>query len=212
MARSFHVTETLAVRQEILWFGGIALVCIFGLWLWSSQQNAPVEDSNSSLQQQQAVSKTAPTAAPASNSRTLSKAVKATDVASVVATIPEARSFAELVKSTGVNAMLTRGGPYTIFVTSNKAFAQTPAVNITAMTAAEKKRFVEYSIVPDRKVNIDAMRSGNIPSLTREQLNIEVGPDGVARVNGASVVKTYNADNGVVYLIDRVLLPPKKSY
>lgn len=215
MLRSIQLTKDFAIPQEVLWLIGVAIVAALGFWWWSmsgsSGASTVTGDTNRTAQQQTVGETWTSGVVPLKRENASTEVVHATDIASIVADIPEASSFAELFSSTGVSAALKTGGPYTVFVSSNKSISQLPAGMISNMSAAEKKRFVQYSVIGDRKVNIDAMRSGSIPSLTREPLNFEVGLDGVARVNGATVVKTFTADNGVVYLLDRVLLPPKSN-
>ena len=209
MATSIRMSREMKVRQELMWLGGVAVLCALGFWLWTlGPSTSSPADGN--VSQTKSTAGTDSSTAPAKTLATASS--KATDIASVALSIPEASRFADLFRGTGVSATLKSTGTYTIFVPTNKAFTFLPAGTITNLNAAERKRFVEYSVVPDRKVNIGAMYSGSIPSMTREPLNFIIGNDGVARVNGASVVKTYQADNGIVYLIDQVLLPPKKGF
>ena len=210
MATSIRVSRDIKIRQELLWIAGIAIFFALGYWLWGgASKEASVSETTAPTHK--AVGSANPSNAQPNTTQSAPKS--ATSLSSVVSGIPEASQFASLFKNAGVAAELTGTGPYTIFVPSNKAFALLPSGTITGLTSAEKKRLVEYHVVPDRRVNIGAVTSGSIPSLTRDALNFQANiSTGDARVNGASVVKTYQANNGIVYLIDQVLLPPKKAF
>jgi uncharacterized surface protein with fasciclin (FAS1) repeats len=55
------------------------------------------------------------------------------------------------------------------------------------------------------------MTAGSIEALSRDVLNFSYGPTKIPMVNSAIVVTQYEGTNGVVIVIDNVLLPPKKS-
>jgi uncharacterized surface protein with fasciclin (FAS1) repeats len=79
------------------------------------------------------------------------------------------------------------------------------------MSAAEKKRLIQYHVVSGRAVDPDQMTAGSIEALSRDVLNFSYGPTKIPMVNSAIVVTQYEGTNGVVIVIDNVLLPPKKS-
>lgn len=133
------------------------------------------------------------------------------DVASIVSTIPEASRFATLFVSTGVRSQVSGNGPYTIFVPTNSAFTQLSPGTLENMNAADRKRMVQYHVVPGRAIDTDALESGNIEALSKDMLNFDVrDPDEIARVNSAIIMQAYNGKNGVVYLVNNVLVPPER--
>jgi uncharacterized surface protein with fasciclin (FAS1) repeats len=119
-----------------------------------------------------------------------------------------ASRFAELLSTPGIATQLKGPGPYTIFVPTNAAFGLLPPGTITKLSKSALLRLVEYHVVVGRAVDGTAQVSGTMQALSRDALNFSFGPDHVPMVNSAIMVIKYNAKNGVVYLIDSVLIPP----
>lgn len=153
------------------------------------------------------------TASAAPGHVTVVRGSKKTDVAAIVASIPEASRFNSLFRSSGVAATIGTGSgsSYTVFVPTNGAFAQLPAGTVSDMSTAEKLRLIQYHVVSGRAIDVDALRAGTVEALSRDALNFSFGTDNIPMVNSAIVVARYEGKNGVVYLIDNVLLPPKKQ-
>ncbi len=132
-------------------------------------------------------------------------------VSTIVAGLTGTSQFNALFSSTGVGASLSATGKYTVFVPTNGAFGQLPGGTISGLTSAEKKRLVEYHVVSGRAVDVDAERAGTIQALSGDALNFNYGTDNLPLVNSAIVITEYVGKNGIVYLVDNVLLPPKKA-
>jgi uncharacterized surface protein with fasciclin (FAS1) repeats len=112
---------------------------------------------------------------------------------------------------TGVGATLGAKGPYTVFVSTDAGFSLLPAGTVSRMTAAEKKRFVQYSIVSGRALDINAVNSGSVKTLSGDTLNFHVGSTGLVQVNSSYALGAYKTSNGIVYVLNQPLLPPQKS-
>jgi len=135
---------------------------------------------------------------------------KVSTVVKVTESLKGASQFISLFKSTGVAEQITGKGPYTIFVPTNGAFSQLPSGTISKMTAAQKIRFVRYHVVAGRAIDPQAQIAGTIQALSGDALNFSYGADKIPLVGSAIFIKKYQASNGVVYLIDNVLLPPQR--
>jgi uncharacterized surface protein with fasciclin (FAS1) repeats len=132
--------------------------------------------------------------------------------AAVIGNIPEARSFNALLKATGVDAILRGKGPYTVFVPNNAAFHAAPSDILEGMTFAEKKRLIENHIIVGKRIDIEALSTGKEMSLSGDTLNFSIAErDRVPRVGGALMYGSYTTDNGVIYLVTQVLIPPEKA-
>lgn len=131
-------------------------------------------------------------------------------VAQVVAQVTNGGTFASYLSSTGVGATLTGKGPYTIFVSTDGAFSRLAPGTITKMTAAQKKRMVQYHVVAGKSLDIDAVNNGQIQALSRDTINFNVD-GGKVYVNSGYVLQGYKATNGMVYVINAVLLPPTQA-
>jgi uncharacterized surface protein with fasciclin (FAS1) repeats len=195
-------------KNRDLWIGIIALVVIGGLGIWWLM-------SNSQAMNDQATTVATTTATAATTTATVQSPQTLNRTSESVVTVAEnlsgATEFASLLSASGVAAQLKGPGPYTIFVPTDGAFSQLPAGTISNLTAAGKKRLVEYSIVNDREIDVTAQLAGTIQAMSGDALNFSFGTDNIPMVNSAILVTEYKADNGVVYLIDNVLVPPTST-
>lgn len=195
-------------RTRDIWIGVIALIIIAGLGIWWLSS---ANQSNGSINATMATSTATSTAATSSAQNIQEpQAVNrgSQTVAAIAENISGASEFASLLTSTGVAAQLKGPGPYTVFVPTDGAFSQLPAGTISGLSAAAKKRFVEYSIVSGRAVNVTAEFSGSIQALSGDALNFSFNATNIPMVNSGILITEYKASNGVVYLIDNVLIPP----
>ncbi len=133
------------------------------------------------------------------------------DVASIAKSISGSATFGSWLASTGVAAQLTGKGPYTIFVPTDGSISQLPAGTYSNLSAAEKKRLVQYHVVSGRAIDVDASNTGTIQALSKDALNFSYTATKIPMVNSAIIVAEYKGSNGVVYVIDNVLVPPKKT-
>ena len=114
-----------------------------------------------------------------------------------------------MLQSTGVASQLSGKGPYTLFIPINEAYAHLPPGALD-LSATALKRLAQYHVVAGRAVDVNAEISGTIQALSKDMLNFSVRPgDKSARINSAVALQEFKAQNGVVYLIDQVLLPPQ---
>ncbi len=132
-------------------------------------------------------------------------------VNALLASLGDASTFYSYFTSTGVSATTTGKGPYTVFLPLNDTFGRLKAGTITNLSAAEKKRLVQYHVVTGRALDVDSVSFGNIPSLSRDVLNFNANKAGALQVNSSYVLKAYKASNGMVYIISDVLIPPIKK-
>ena len=133
------------------------------------------------------------------------------DVVAIAESISGTSRFGALFISTGVASSIKATGKYTIFVPTDGAFNLLAPGSLDNMTAAAKKRLVQYHVVSGRVVDIDALVSSNITALSGDMLNFNIGPtDKVPRVNSSLIIAAYTGKNGIVYVVNNVLIPPKK--
>ncbi len=130
-------------------------------------------------------------------------------VAGVIAEIGYGARFSQLLSSTGVGSLLVGKGPYTVFVATDGAFGRLAPGTINNLSAAEQKRLMQYHVVVGKKLDVDAVSSGNVQALSRDMINFQVDAQKNVYVNSGKVLETYRASNGIVYVINSVLLPPK---
>ena len=129
-----------------------------------------------------------------------------------------AKSFNTLLaaaKAAGLVEALSGKGPLTVFAPTDDAFAKLPAATLKSLLQPENKdklaAILKYHVVAGRVYSEDAVKAKTAPTLEGQNLSISVTPEG-AMVNNAKLLKTdIDASNGVIHVIDSVLLPPAKN-
>ena len=127
-------------------------------------------------------------------------------VAEIVAGLPNASEYAGLLS--GAGASINGKGPYTVFVSTDGGYALLKPGTITNMTAAQKKRMAQYSIVSGKMLDVNAQDSGSVKALSGDLLNFNVGSTNLVQVNSSYALAAYKGTNGIVYVINQPLVPP----
>lgn len=133
------------------------------------------------------------------------------NAADIVDTAKAAGSFNTLttaVQAAGLTDTLKGPGPYTVFAPTDEAFAKIPQDKLDALLKdkAALTKVLTYHVVPGKVLAKD-VKPGPVQTVEGQPLNVSVA-DGKVKVNDANVIKTdVNADNGVIHVIDVVLIP-----
>jgi uncharacterized surface protein with fasciclin (FAS1) repeats len=129
----------------------------------------------------------------------------------IVDTAVAAGSFKTLVtalKEAGLVETLKGKGPFTVFAPTDEAFAKIPKDQLNALLADQKKltAVLTYHVVPGKAVAAD-VKSGPLKTVQGQTLKVDVSSMGV-QVDNAKVIKAdVMASNGVIHVIDTVLMP-----
>ncbi len=124
------------------------------------------------------------------------------------------KNFSKLVaavKAAELVEAFSGTGPYTLFAPTDAAFAQLPAGTLEKLLKPENKaslqKVLKYHVISGAVMAAD-VKTGKVDSAEGSALNI-IASKGSVTVGGAKVVKADNvASNGVIHVIDKVLLPP----
>ena len=134
----------------------------------------------------------------------------------IVETAVAAGSFKTLVsavETADLVKVLQGSGPFTVFAPTDEAFAAVPKETLDALLK-DKKRLagvLTYHVVPGKVMAADVVKLQSAKTVQGEQVMVKVS-SGTVKVNNANVVKTdIVCSNGVIHVIDAVLLPPKMS-
>jgi uncharacterized surface protein with fasciclin (FAS1) repeats len=115
------------------------------------------------------------------------------------------------LQAAGLAETLREAGPYTLFAPTNQAFEALPEgmlEGLLADPAGELAQILLYHIVPGRYSAADIATGQEAGTLQGEVVTFDVAADGRAMVNNATIIVGDNeAANGVLHVIDRVLLP-----
>ena len=136
---------------------------------------------------------------------------------SIPATAAKAKSFTTLlaaVKAAGLADVLSGKGPFTVFAPTDDAFARLPDGTVSSLLKPENREklvaILKYHVVAGRVFSDAAVSVGKAKTLQGGQLMIRSTKTG-ATINDARLVKVdIDASNGVIHVIDRVLIPGKK--
>lgn len=145
----------------------------------------------------------AKTAAPAQKAKTI---VDVATEAGSFTTLLKALEAADLVKT------LSEKGPFTVFAPTDEAFAALPNGTLDDLLKPENKeklkRVLSYHVVSGELLSQN-LKAGKVTTLAEVPVEISI-KDGI-RVNDAKVATPdLKASNGIIHVIDKVLLPPEK--
>jgi uncharacterized surface protein with fasciclin (FAS1) repeats len=132
------------------------------------------------------------------------------DVVEVAADDERFSTLVAAVKAAGLVETLKGDGPFTVFAPTNEAFAKLPDGTAEALLRPEnRKRLREvllYHVVPGR------IRLGRRELATAQKASVTVVAEGTLLVNNAEVLASdVVASNGVIHVIDTVLIPPAEG-
>ena len=132
----------------------------------------------------------------------------------IVDTAVAAGSFNTLAKAlqaADLVGTLKGKGPFTVFAPTDEAFAKLPQATLDDLLKPENKaklrRILTYHVVPGRVTAADLMKLKTTTAVSGDTIDITAA-DGSVRVDQARVMKAdINASNGVIHVIDSVILP-----
>jgi uncharacterized surface protein with fasciclin (FAS1) repeats len=136
------------------------------------------------------------------------------DVVRVAVGSPDHTTLVAALKAAEYVDALSNAGPFTVFAPTDAAFAKLPAGTVENLVKPENKATLQNIL--EYHVYVGAIREDYVQDgMTLNQVNLDNvtlnKKDGKITVNGANVLGVVKASNGVVYVIDAVLLPPDKK-
>jgi uncharacterized surface protein with fasciclin (FAS1) repeats len=134
----------------------------------------------------------------------------AKDIVDTAAGAEQFKTLVTAVKAADLVDTLKGEGPFTVFAPTDEAFAKIPKEKLEALLKDKKAlaAVLTYHVVPGKVMAADVVKLDSAKTAQGQSLKI-VTKDGKVTVNGANVVKTdIVCKNGVIHVIDAVLLPP----
>jgi uncharacterized surface protein with fasciclin (FAS1) repeats len=121
------------------------------------------------------------------------------------------KTLAKALQAADLVATLKGAGPFTVFAPTDEAFAKLPAGTLEALLRPENKpklqRILTSHVVAGKVMAADVVKTSSAKAVSGDMLTIASREGGVT-INGAKVVKTdIAAANGVIHVIDSVILP-----
>lgn len=125
-----------------------------------------------------------------------------------LSTLVSALKAADLVET------LQGDGPFTVFAPTNEAFAKLPEGTLESLLKPENKdqltKILTYHVVSGKVMSSDLKDGMTAKTVEGSEIKIQLGEN--VMINEAKVVKAdIGASNGVVHVIDSVILPPEKD-
>jgi uncharacterized surface protein with fasciclin (FAS1) repeats len=117
------------------------------------------------------------------------------------------KTLAMALEKAGLVQTLRGPGPFTVFAPTDAAFAKVPKAQLDALLADKEKlvAVLTYHVVPG-KVMASDVKAGKVKTVQGGDLTVSTA--GGVKVDAANVVKTdIAADNGVIHVIDTVVMP-----
>ena len=130
-------------------------------------------------------------------------------IVNIAASNPSFSTLVTALKSAGLVDVLNGTKDYTVFAPTNQAFAALPAGTVESLLKPENQdklvKILTYHVVPGSVLST-SLQNGEVPTVAGQNVNVSVG-NSVA-VNDAQVIQAdIKASNGVIHVIDQVLLP-----
>jgi len=162
-------------------------------------------------QTQQVAGNVKTAASPAPNGASPAPTAAGKDIVAIASGDAQFKTLTKALGSAGLVTTLQGKGPFTVFAPTDAAFAALPKGTVEKLLKAENKdeltEILTYHVVPGSVLST-SLKSGDVKSVEGRSLKVAVNGPKVT-VSGANVVKAdIKASNGVIHVIDKVLIPP----
>lgn len=133
-------------------------------------------------------------------------------VADTIAKTPTLSTLSGLIASAGLSDTLRGAGPFTVFAPSNDAFKAVPAKTLEDLGKHpdKLKDLLTYHVVAGKTLAAD-VKNSKVKSLNGADLELSKAGDFVTVESAAVTTADLMASNGVVHIVDTVLMPPVKK-
>jgi uncharacterized surface protein with fasciclin (FAS1) repeats len=132
-------------------------------------------------------------------------------IAETLARTPNLTTLTKLVADAGLTETLKGQGPFTVFAPSDEAFKAVPANTLSdiAKDPARLKAVLTYHVVAGKTMAAD-VKNSTVKSVNGADLALSKAGDFVTVEDAAVQTADIAATNGVVHIVDRVLIPPRR--
>jgi uncharacterized surface protein with fasciclin (FAS1) repeats len=135
------------------------------------------------------------------------------DIVDTAVAAGQFQTLAAALEAAGLVATLKGEGPFTVFAPTDEAFAKLPAGTVETLLKAENKdqltAILTYHVVAGKVMSQDVAGIDQARTVNGKMIDVEVDGSAV-KVNDATVTQAdIAAANGVIHVIDAVILPPE---
>ena len=130
--------------------------------------------------------------------------------AETIASNPQLSTLSSLIVKAGLVDTLKGAGPFTVFAPSNEAFSKVPAKTLADIGAdpARLKAVLTYHVLPGKVMAADIKNNSSVKTVNGANVGVSKAGEFVTVEDGMVQKADLNATNGVVHIIDSVLIPP----
>ena len=141
--------------------------------------------------------------------------VSAKNIVQIAAGSDAHTTLVAAIQAAGLVDVLANNGPLTVFAPTNEAFDNLPDGTVENLLKPENKmtlvNIIHFHAAPGTYKG-DLLKDGMLLYQAQgDKVLIEKQADGSVTVNGAKILATIDATNGVVHVVDKVLLPPDEN-
>jgi len=190
------------MKQLTGFAGVIGASALIGFPAWAHINSNTTVASATQTQQVAGNVKTAASPAPMAAAK---------DIVAIASGDAQFKTLTKALTVAGLVPTLQGKGPFTVFAPTDAAFAALPEGTVENLLKPENKalltKILTYHVVPGSVLST-SLKSGDVKSVEGSSLKVAVST-GKVTVSGANVVKAdIKASNGVIHVIDKVLMPP----
>ncbi len=132
-------------------------------------------------------------------------------ISDLAARTTQLSTLAKLVAEAGLADTLRGSGPFTLFAPSDEAFKAVPAKTLAELAANKEllRAVLTYHVLPG-KVSAGQVKDGKAKTVNGAELTLSKAGSFVTVEEAVVQTADLEATNGVVHIIDRVLMPPRR--
>jgi len=154
-------------------------------------------------------------AAPAGGQEAVQDDVSAKDVVKVAVSSKDHSTLVAALKQADLVTSLSNAGPFTVFAPTNAAFDKLPAGTVDGLMKPEKKEDLQNILqyhVTVAAMKAESFTDGQVLGMVNgDNVTINVKDGKIMLNNSATIIASIPASNGMIHVIDGVLLPPAKK-
>lgn len=139
----------------------------------------------------------------------------AKDVVKVAISSKDHTTLVAALKQADLVTSLSNAGPFTVFAPTNEAFSKLPKATLDALMKDDKK--ADLQNILQYHVTVSTMKAENFTDgqqlgmVNGDNITVNIKNGKVVLNNSATIVASIPASNGIIHVIDGVLLPPDKK-
>ena len=151
----------------------------------------------------------------AANARAANNSIQTNDVVDTAVAAGQFKTLAAALEAADLIGALKGQGPFTVFAPTNEAFNKLPKGALDELMKAEKKTDLQNVLqyhVTTSSLKANYFKDGQtIGMVNGDNISVSVKDGKVVLNNSATIIASVQASNGMVHIVDAVLLPPAKK-